>query len=97
MKRQRIGQPAPGKLPVYDHRGNMRGVVGPRATSATAARFGVGHGATLKVVKGRRAWVGRKPGKPQASALPLSTSLRTSKGSVTHTPTAPEVHARPHR
>lgn len=79
--------PKPGiipahQIPIYDHRLNMRGRVGPKASSATVARFGVGHGATLQTVKGRKAWVGRTPGKPSVSAIPLSKSLKADRGSV---------------
>ncbi len=78
--------PKPGEvpahqLPIYDHLGNMRGRVSKGASSATVSRFGVGHGATVQIVKGRKAWVGVQPGKPRVSSLPLSKSLKAAKGS----------------
>ena len=80
-------QPKPGtipahQIPIYDHRLNMRGRVGPKASSATVARFGVGHGATLQTVKGRKAWVGRTPSKPSVSSTSHAASLRAARGSV---------------
>lgn len=96
-RREKPGTIGEHHLPVYDHRGNMRGRVGPKATSATVARFGVGHGAELRTVKGRRAWVGRTPSKPQASVISFESSRRAAKGSVTKTPSAPETHSRPRR
>ncbi len=79
--------PKPGiipahQIPIYDHRLNMRGRVGPKALSATVARFGGGHGATLQTVKGRKAWVGSAPGKPSVSTTSHAASLRAARGSV---------------
>ncbi len=82
-KRIRIGEPAPGKIPIYDHRSRMRGVVGPKASSTTVARFTGTHGATLQTVRGRKAWVSAAPAKakPCVSVLSHAASLRAAKGS----------------
>jgi hypothetical protein len=46
-KQRKPGTVPPGKLVVYDRAGNLRGHVGPRATSVTASRFTNQPGATL--------------------------------------------------
>ena len=56
MKKRKPGQVPPGRIPVLDHAGNVRGHVGPRATAATAARFTKRTGAVLRKVKGRDSW-----------------------------------------
>ncbi len=68
------------QIPIYDHRMNMRGRVSRGASSVTVSHFGV-HGATLRTVKRRKAWVGVQPGKPRVSTISLSKSLRAAKGS----------------
>jgi hypothetical protein len=77
------GQVPPNRIGVYDHHGTLKGVCGPKATSVTAARFGVGHGAVLGRVGGRPAWIGQAPKtRPvQASSLPLAESLKAARGS----------------
>jgi len=50
----------PHHIGIFDHAGNMRGHVGPKATAATVSRF-VGHGATLQTINGRQCWKGKKP------------------------------------
>jgi hypothetical protein len=73
----------PGKVAVYDHQGNRRGHVGPKASAVTAARFGAAN-AKLQRVRGASAWVGEAPkARPtaRASAISLSKSLRAAKGS----------------
>jgi hypothetical protein len=78
-----------GKLGVYDHRGRLRGQVGPKATAATAARFTGQHGSKLGTgPDGKPAWLGPKPnrnviggnGSPQAAKL--AKQIKTSRGSV---------------
>jgi hypothetical protein len=69
-----------GKVAVYDHNLNRRGHMGKSGSAVTAARFGV-RNATLQKVRGAPAWVGSAPGKPQASVMPLSKSLKAAKGS----------------
>jgi hypothetical protein len=60
MKKQKrkIGEVPPGKIAVLDRKGRLRGVVGPKATSVTAARFSGEHGAKFTKGKGgeRDSW-----------------------------------------
>ncbi len=76
----RPGTVPPGKVGVYDHQGNRRGHVGPKASAATAERFGV-HNATLQRVRGAAAWVGTAPGKPRVSTISFAKSRLAAKGS----------------
>jgi hypothetical protein len=46
-KQRKPGTVPLGKIAVLDREGNLRGHVGPKATSATAARFTKQLGATL--------------------------------------------------
>ena len=46
-KQRRPGQVPPGRIPVLDRKGQLRGHVGPRATSVTASRFTGQPGAVL--------------------------------------------------
>jgi hypothetical protein len=55
-KQRKIGEVAPGRIPVLDRAGNDRGNVGPKATAATTARFLGHHGAKLKTKNGRKVW-----------------------------------------
>lgn len=61
------GTPPMHRIPIYDHRGNMRGHVGKTATAATVARFLGRHGAQLTKHDGRDAWVGHVPPPPPPS------------------------------
>lgn len=45
-----------GRIPIYDQQGNQRGHVGPKATSATVARFTGAFGAKLSKKDGRDSW-----------------------------------------
>jgi hypothetical protein len=48
-----------GRFAVLDHKGRVRGHVGPKATEATVSRFGV-HGAFLDTDdNGRTCWRGK--------------------------------------
>ena len=91
------GSPPEGRIPIFDHKGNMRGHVGRTATSATVARFIGQHGAKLGKKNGKPAWLGPKPPPPKPMAAPaaqdkpdsgksqshkLEISLRQAKGSV---------------
>jgi hypothetical protein len=58
------------RIPIYDHKGNMRGHVGHTATEATVARFTGQPGATLKKKNGRDAWVGDAPPPPPKPKFP---------------------------
>ena len=55
-QQRKIGEVAPGRIPVLDRAGNVRGNVGPKATAATTARFLGHHGAKLTKKKGRTVW-----------------------------------------
>jgi hypothetical protein len=50
-KPRKPGEVAPGKIAVLDRAGNLRGQVGKRATSVTAARFTGQTGAVLTRMK----------------------------------------------
>ncbi len=50
------GQIPDGKRGVYDDSGNLRGIVGPRATSVTAARMTGKGGARLTRKDGGDSW-----------------------------------------
>lgn len=103
IKRERKpGEPPLRKIGVYDHKGNLVGHVGYKATEVTAARFLGRRGAELKTKAGRPAWVGKKPPPPPPvivqgapPATRLDKSLAADKGSVTDKPDKPKTHARP--
>jgi len=52
-------------IPIFDHAGNHRGHVGPKATAATVSRFIHQHGAKLGKKDGKTAWIGPKPPPPK--------------------------------
>lgn len=56
MKKRKIGEVAPNKIPIIDRHGRTRGNVGKRATAACVARFGVGN-AKLGKHQGRVCWI----------------------------------------
>lgn len=58
------GHPPLHRIPIFDHKGNMRGHVGHSATQATVARFLGRHGAKLGKMEGRTAWIGDVPPPP---------------------------------
>lgn len=58
------GHPPLNRIPIVDHKGNMRGHVGHSATQATVARFLGRHGAKLGKHEGRVAWIGDVPPPP---------------------------------
>jgi hypothetical protein len=51
-KQRKPGTVPPGRIAVLDRKGNLRGHVGPKATSVTASRFTGQPGA--KLTKGER-------------------------------------------
>ncbi len=58
MSKQRKPGTVPlGRIGVYDANGHLRGHVGSKATSVTAARFTEQHGAKLGKKNGRTAWL----------------------------------------
>jgi hypothetical protein len=66
------------RIPIYDHKGHMRGHVGPHATSVTVARFVNQHGAKLGMKDGRPAWIGPKPPPPKKPAKPAQPAQPTA-------------------
>lgn len=55
-KARKVGEVRPGRIPIYDRKGNLRGNVGKQATSATVARFVGEYGAKLTKKDGRNSW-----------------------------------------
>lgn len=49
------------RIPILDHKHQVRGHIGPGATEACLPRFGLNHGGKLQKVQGRDCWVGRPP------------------------------------
>lgn len=64
------GMPPLNRIPIFDHKGNMRGHVGKTATQATVARFLGRHGAKLGKQEGRAAWIGDVPPPPPKPDIP---------------------------
>ena len=62
-----------GRIGVYDRKRQLRGVVGPKATSVTAARFTGELGAKLTKVDGRPAWT-----LPQVSAAAVGMQQKNT-------------------
>lgn len=56
-RRAHVNEAPAGRIGIIDRDGHYRGHVGPRASQATVARFGV-RGAKLKRVKGKQCWIG---------------------------------------
>jgi hypothetical protein len=54
----------PHHIPIFDHKGRMRGHVGPKATAATIARFTGQHGSKLGKHDGKVAWISPPPPPP---------------------------------
>jgi hypothetical protein len=52
-------------IPIYDHKGQHRGHVGPKATAATVARFTGQHGSKLVKRDGKDAWISPPPPPPK--------------------------------
>jgi len=73
----------PHRIPVISKSGDVLGNVGPKATSATAARF-IGHqGARLAMFGGRQCWI--EAGQNQRFSPPLqieSANKKAARGSV---------------
>lgn len=80
-KRPTPGEIPENRIPIHDHKGNVRGHVGHTATSATVARFLGHHGAELKKVEGRDTWVGNTPPPPPPPpTIPGMSPMETSRG-----------------
>lgn len=85
------------RIPILNQNGRRVGHVGHRASEATVLRFGI-RDAKLTKVDGRAAWIGRDDfGARRQAATKRLHDLRAAKGSVSHSPTAPETRARPKR
>jgi len=82
MRKLKVGEVRPGRIPIIAKDGSTRGVVGPRATQATVARF-LGHSnARLTTFKGRQSWVEvGTNSRPRPVGRP-SADFKNSKGSV---------------
>jgi hypothetical protein len=82
-------EPKPGVLnehhiPIYDHKGRMRGHVGPLATASTVARFTGQHGSKLGKKEGKTAWLSPPPPpppKPQIDPTAVAVAKATPKPS----------------
>lgn|ERR1700726_57077 len=96
MKERKPGEVREGRIPIYDHKGNMRGHVGPHATGVTVARFVQQHGAKLGEKDGRQAWIGPKPppkpkpkfpkpGMPGAAPAPGASGASGGAAGAKHT------------
>jgi hypothetical protein len=84
MKPRKVGSVAPNKIPIFDHRGNLRGAVGHKATSVTVSRFTGTPGAKLGRKGNRQAWLGAAPladaGAP--AQQPETANHKAARGSV---------------
>jgi hypothetical protein len=84
--RQKIGiDPPPGRVGVYDTKGQRRGHVGPHAGVSVATRLLGGAPAEAGKVKGKPAWIATRPRimpRVLAPNAKLAKQLRTDKGSV---------------
>ncbi len=89
MKKREPGTVREGRIPIYDHKGHLRGHVGPHATSVTVARFIGRHGAELGKKDGRQAWIGPKPPPPKppkiSKANPANTPGASPASGSSHT------------
>lgn len=73
-------------IPIFDHKGRMRGRCGLGMSSAGVARFTGTLNNRLGTKDGRRAWIGGAPKGPnkaaRAQAAKIKTSLKADRGSV---------------
>jgi len=88
-------EPKPGILhdhhvPIYDHKGRMRGHVGPLATSVTVARFTGQHGAKLGKKDGRTAWISPPPPPPKPPQVD-PTAVAVAKATPQPKPTSSKL------
>lgn len=88
--KQKPGHPPLNRIPIFDHKGNMRGHVGRTATDATVSRFLGRPGAKLGKKEGRTAWIGDKPPPPpppppkpnQADPTAVAVAAQNSQGKL---------------
>jgi hypothetical protein len=62
-KRPKPHEVAPNKVPIRNHKGDLVGQVGKRATAAVLPRFGLRHGGKLVKNGNRPEWHGNPPPK----------------------------------
>lgn len=87
-KPPKAGHAPEGRIPIFDHEGNMRGHVTHAATQSTVARFLGRHGAYLGTHAGKKAWKidPPKPKLPPKPAQPKPEAKPTGGGkSASHT------------
>ncbi len=78
-KQTKPGRVADGKLGVYDGKGRLRGMVGPKATASTAARFHGQHGSKIGAgPDGKPAWIA-----PRMVETPSTLGAVSAQGSAT--------------
>jgi hypothetical protein len=61
IHKRKAGEVPEGRIPIFDHDGNMRGHVTHAATQSTVSRFIGRHGSTLGTKNGKKAWIGPPP------------------------------------
>lgn len=82
MKKQKVGQVPEGRIPIIAKDGTTRGNVGPKATTATVARF-LGHAnARLGQHGGRKAWIEQGTNSRPRNVRRPSADFKHSRGSV---------------
>ena len=74
MKERKPGQIPEGRIGVYDAKKQLRGHVGPKASSVTCSRFHGQLGAKLGTVDGRLAWTLPQTSAAGAAAEPTGTN-----------------------
>lgn len=65
-KKAKPHEVAPNRVPIFDHKGNLRGHVGKRASAAILPHFGIRHGGKLVkegTIGNRPEWHGNPPPK----------------------------------
>ena len=75
----------PHHIPIFDHKGQHRGHVGPKATAATVARFTGQHGSKLGKQDGKLAWISPPPPPPQpkqADPTAVAVAAQNAQGKL---------------
>lgn len=82
MKKQKVGEPPAGRIPIIDKSGNVRGVVGPRATQSCVSRF-LGHpNARLGNYNGRKSWIEQGTNSRARNVRRPSADFKHSRGNA---------------
>lgn len=82
MRKLKVGEVREGRIPIIDKSGNVRGNVGPRATTATVSRF-LGHSnARLGNYAGRKSWIEQGTNSRPRPVRRPSADRKHSLGSV---------------